>query len=174
MSGQGWSGGAGPQGSGPWSAPPQGGLPPRFCHACGAAIDPRAEICPRCGVRQAPAGAGWGKDRALTILLALLLGNFGVHRFYLGDVVWGIVYLVFFWTGIPGIVAWFEALYFLIRSDADWARDHGGPVRPANGLAIGCLWIVALWPLLAIVALAGLLFVGGAVSEVLSEVGNTL
>ena len=125
-------------------------------------------------MRQAPAGGGSVKDRALTILLALLLGNFGVHRFYLGDIAWGVIYLVFFWTGIPGIVAWFEALYFLSRSDADWARDHGGPVRPANGLAIGCLWILALLPILAILAMVVLIALGAAVDSTLSEISHTL
>ena len=92
-------------------------------------------------MRQTPVGSGSVKDRALSILLALLLGNFGVHRFYLGDIAWGIVYLVFFWTGIPGIIASFEALYFLVRSDVDWARD-----RRWSGAT--CQWPGARLPLI--------------------------
>jgi TM2 domain len=86
----------------------------------------------------------------------LLLGAFGIHRFYVGPVAWGIAYLVFFWTGVPGFLAWLEALYWLSRSDAEWAYKYGGPVQESNGCAIGCLWALALLPLLGIVALGGL------------------
>jgi len=83
-------------------------------------------------------------------VLALLLGGFGVHRFYLGNIARGIAYLVFFWTGIPGFIAWLEALYFLTRSNEEWAQKYGGRVEQPNGLAMGCLWILALLPLILI------------------------
>ena|GEM_PF-5390647 len=83
-------------------------------------------------------------------MLALLLGGFGVHRFYLGNIARGIAYLVFFWTGIPGFIAWLEALYFLTRSNEEWAQKYGGRVEQPNGLAMGCLWILALLPLILI------------------------
>jgi TM2 domain-containing membrane protein YozV len=49
------------------------------------------------------------KDPTLAVVLALLLGNIGIHKFYLGEIVWGIVYIVFAWTFIPGVIAFFEA-----------------------------------------------------------------
>ena len=104
--------------------------------------------------------SGYGKDRLVATLLALLLGAFGVHRFYLGNIAVGVVYLLFFWTGIPGLIAWLEAIYFLTRSNEDWARTYGGPVQQPNGCAIGCLWALALWPLVAIVGLAIMLVLG--------------
>ena len=118
--------------------------------------------------------AGPGKDRALAVLLALLLGNFGVHRFYLGQIAWGVGYLIFFWTGVPGFIAWLEAIYFLTRSNEDWAATYGGPGKPANGCAIGCLWILALLPLLAIGLIVALIFIGGQVAEILSEIGTEI
>lgn len=159
-----------------WGAPPQGqpGYPSKFCHACGSAIDARAAMCPRCGVQQAGHGLGAGKDRLLAVLLALLLGNFGVHRFYLGQIAWGVVYLIFFWTGIPGIIAWFEAIYFLTRSNEDWAATYGGPVNTPNGCALGCLWILALLPLLAIGMIFVLIFIGGQVELILSEIADEI
>ena len=108
------------------------------------------------------------------MLLALLLGNFGVHRFYLGQVAWGVAYLVFFWTGIPGIIAWVEALYFLTRSNEDWAATHGGPVTTPNGCALGCLWIIALLPLLAIGLTFSLIFLGGQIELILSEIATEI
>jgi len=51
-------------------------------------------------------------------LLALFLGGFGIHRFYLGQPGLGILYLLFFWTFIPAMVAFVEALVFFFSSDA--------------------------------------------------------
>lgn len=49
------------------------------------------------------------KNPTTAVLLALFLGNLGIHKFYLGETGLGILYLLFCWTGIPGIVAFFEA-----------------------------------------------------------------
>ena len=103
-----------------------------------------------------------------------MLGNFGIHKFYLGQIAWGVAYLIFFWTYIPGIIAWFEALYFLTRSNQDWARDHGGPVQSPNAVGMGCLWILALLPLLAIGAIFILIFLGSQVSSILTEIGTEI
>lgn len=157
-----------------WKVPPgQTGPPSKSCHACRSVIDARAQQCPYCGVQQLSASGGYGKSRPLAILLALLLGNFGLHRFYLGDIAWGIGYLLFFWTGIPGVVAWLEALYFLTRSNEDWAREHGGMVESPSGCAIGCLWVLALLPFLAIGLVIALIFLGGSLDLFVSALDGT-
>lgn len=145
-----------------WAAPSPSpaGSTMKFCSACGTQIDARAEICPNCGVRQLTYGQGSGKSRVVAALLALLLGSLGIHKFYLGKTVLGVIYLIFFWTGIPGLIAWVEAIVYLATSDESWAQKQGGPIEKSNGAAVGCLWIVALLPLLAIVALVGLIFLG--------------
>jgi TM2 domain-containing membrane protein YozV len=158
-----------------WQAPPnpppgQPNQPYKHCYACQSVIDSRSMDCPRCGVRQPDMAVGYGKDRLIAILLALLLGNFGVHRFYLGSIALGVVYLLFFWTGIPGVIAWLEAIYFLTRSDEDWARTYGGPVQQPDGCALGCLWILALLPLLAIVGVAMLILLGLQIDSIFSQV----
>ena len=51
------------------------------------------------------------KDEIVGVLLALLLGTFGVHHFYLGRKGLGILYLCFFWTGIPSIVSFVECFF---------------------------------------------------------------
>jgi TM2 domain-containing membrane protein YozV len=51
------------------------------------------------------------KDPAVGFLLAFFLGSFGAHRFYLGENGLAIVYLIFFWTGIPGLIAFVEAFF---------------------------------------------------------------
>ena len=100
------------------------------------------------------------KSRPLAIVLALLLGGFGIHRFYVGPISWGIAYLIFFWTGIPAFLGWLEALYWLTRNDVEWARKYGGPVRQSNGAAIGCLWALAILPLLMTVFVVILVVIG--------------
>ena len=90
----------------------------KFCRDCGEIINIKAEICPKCGVRQMPAVQG--RNRIIAALLALFLGGFGVHKFYLGQIGWGFVYLLFCWTFIPGLVAFVEFILLLITSDEDF------------------------------------------------------
>lgn len=51
------------------------------------------------------------KDETVGVLLALFLGGFGAHRFYLGDTGLAIVYLIFCWTFIPGLIAFIECFF---------------------------------------------------------------
>jgi TM2 domain-containing membrane protein YozV len=48
------------------------------------------------------------KDEAVGVLLALFLGCFGAHHFYLRRNGLGIFYLLFFWTGITAILGFIE------------------------------------------------------------------
>ncbi len=49
------------------------------------------------------------RNPVVAVVLALFLGGIGAHKFYLGQTGMGILYLVFCWTYIPAIVAFFEA-----------------------------------------------------------------
>ncbi len=51
------------------------------------------------------------KDEVAGVLLAVLLGHFGAHRFYMGEMGWGVVYLLFCWTGIPTLLGFIEAFF---------------------------------------------------------------
>lgn len=51
------------------------------------------------------------KDVVVGVLLSVLLGHFGIHKFYLAETGWGIVYLLFCWTGIPTILGFIEAFF---------------------------------------------------------------
>lgn len=57
------------------------------------------------------------KNKTVAALLAFFLGGLGIHKFYLGENVAGILYLLFFWTFIPGLIAFFEFLGLALMSD---------------------------------------------------------
>lgn len=66
------------------------------------------------------------KNKIAAFLLAWFLGGIGVHKFYLGQSGWGIVYLLFSWTFIPYLVAIIEGIGYLIMSDAQFNRLYNG------------------------------------------------
>ena len=49
-------------------------------------------------------------NKIVYILLAVLLGGIGAHKFYCGKIGIGILYLVFCWTGIPEIAGLIEGI----------------------------------------------------------------
>ena len=105
----------------------------KFCGECGSIIKAKAEICPKCGVRQMPPPStinlglvtSNGKSRIAAALLAFFLGGFGIHKFYLGQIGWGIIYLIFFWTFIPALVAFIEFILLLIMNDETFNEKYG-------------------------------------------------
>ncbi len=52
-----------------------------------------------------------GKDPTTGTLLAVFLGGFGAHRFYLNDNRIALIYLIFFWTLLPSLVGLVEAFF---------------------------------------------------------------
>jgi len=70
------------------------------------------------------AGTAWGlgDDKKLVNkiaygILAILLGGFGIHKFYAGKTMWGIIYILLCWTGIPAILALVEGIIGLTTHD---------------------------------------------------------
>ena len=65
-------------------------------------------------------------DRSKTTagLLGILLGGLGLHKFYLGETLWGILYLVFCWTWIPAIVGFIEGIVYFSTSDEDFDEKY--------------------------------------------------
>jgi TM2 domain-containing membrane protein YozV len=74
-------------------SPPMKQAHEKYCSECGALINSKAEICPQCGVRQAPIPVDQqAQSHWLTcLLLCWFLGFLGVHRFYTGHTAIGIV-----------------------------------------------------------------------------------
>lgn len=57
------------------------------------------------------------KSQFTTAMRALFLGGLGIHRFYLGQNGKGILYLIFFWTFIPALIALFDFFVFIFMSE---------------------------------------------------------
>jgi TM2 domain-containing membrane protein YozV len=55
------------------------------------------------------------KDELVGVLLALFLGGFGIHHFYLRRDGLGVLYLIFSWTGIPTILGFIECFFMPAR-----------------------------------------------------------
>ena len=77
------------------------------------------------------------KDRTVALLLTLFLGGLGAHRFYLGQVGLGVVYVVFCWTFIPAIVAFVELFLITSRVDAYNAQKATEIAMRVKSLASG-------------------------------------
>lgn len=67
------------------------------------------------------------KNRYLAALLAFSLGWLGIHKYYMGQIGWGIAYTLFSWTFIPALAGTIEGILYLIRSDEDFVRRYGRP-----------------------------------------------
>lgn len=95
----------------------------KYCSGCGKQIHASARACPNCGYTQA--GRDAEKSKIVAALLALFLGGFGIHKFYLGRIGWGIAYLIFFWTFIPAIMAFVEGIIYLCMPEDRFHAKYG-------------------------------------------------
>lgn len=79
-------------------------------------------------------GGGDGKNKTTAGLLAILLGAFGVHKFYLGDTTAGGITLAISLgaglltcgvaTGVMSIIGLIEGIIYLSKSDDDFQRIY--------------------------------------------------
>lgn len=53
------------------------------------------------------------KSNVTAGVLAILLGGFGIHYFYVGNIGLGILFLLLCWTGIPSIIALITGILWL-------------------------------------------------------------
>ncbi len=104
----------------------------KYCSECGSIINLKAEICPKCGVRQLAVqptvsqtgGQLEGRKRIPAALFAIFLGGIGAHKFYLGQIGLGVLYLLFCWTFIPAVVGLIEGIIYLSMSDSNFEARY--------------------------------------------------
>jgi TM2 domain-containing membrane protein YozV len=73
-----------------------------------------------------------GKKQLVAACLAVFLGGFGVHRFYLGERAEGLLYLLFCWTLIPWFIAVFEAMDIINLSPVSFNLTYNVELVLAN------------------------------------------
>jgi len=65
------------------------------------------------------------KSKVTAGVLGILLGGLGIHKFYMGKIGMGILYLVFCWTYIPAIVGFVEGIIYLCSNDENFQlKNH--------------------------------------------------
>lgn len=63
------------------------------------------------------------KNRDKAVRLAVTLGWLGGHRFYTGQTISGLAYLMFFWTLVPGVLSLIDAFFLARMSDDDFSDE---------------------------------------------------
>lgn len=56
--------------------------------------------------------------------LAIFLSVFGIHKFYLGDIKMGILYLMFSWTGIPIFLGFIDYKFLFQMSNDEFNEKY--------------------------------------------------
>lgn len=134
----------------PYQVPPSSFVPEVvYCRYCAEQMGVLDQDCHKCGANQNLNT----KSKVVAAVLAVFLGSFGLHRFYLGHW-WGVFYLLFYWTGIPALAGLIEALVFVFTSKTNWDLKYGNAKRGSMALAVvGILVGVMTIGILAAIAL---------------------
>ena len=75
------------------------------------------------------------RDEVVGILLALFLGTFGIHHFYLRRTGLGILYCCFFWTGLTSILGFIEC-FFMPGRVREFNAIQAAGIAAALGIAM--------------------------------------
>lgn len=140
----------------PYQPPATGDMQP--CRGCGRELHVSAASCPQCGARTGSHTGG--KSKVVAALLAFFLGGLGIHRFYLGQW-WGLFYLLFCWTLIPGLIAFVETIVFLLTDQQKWDDRYNNGLGSSGGGGSVAAVILGL-----LVAVFGLVFVIGILAAI--------
>ena len=109
-----------------------------YCARCGRKLSDGVTVCPVCGQLSAPENApavpvyvvAPPKSRIVYVMLAWLLGGFGVHNFYAGRMTVAVIQLVMTLLGcfLPVVWIWVVFDCFLVTADGSGRRMTGSTV----------------------------------------------
>lgn len=111
-----------------------------YCHNCGKPVAPQASVCLNCGVATTQAVPADAKSKIAAGLLAIFLGAFGVHNFYLGYTTKAITQLVL--TIVGFVLSCIVVGIFLVLGIEIWGIVEGVMIltgkidRDANGIPL--------------------------------------
>lgn len=99
----------------------------RYCQVCGAESNPNAVFCVKCGNSLGRRGV---RSKIIAGIFGILLGGFGIHRFYLGYIGIGIIQILvtIITCGIGAIWGLIEGI--LILCDVINRDAAGNPLSP--------------------------------------------
>ncbi len=95
-----------------------------LCKGCARPLRARSRFCDQCGTKveegtqTIPVSVLVQKNAAL---LAIFLGGVGAHKFYLGQVKQGVIYVLFIWTLIPIILGIIDGIRLFQLSSEQFA-----------------------------------------------------
>lgn len=72
------------------------------------------------------------RDKATAAILAILLGSFGAHRFYLNSIIPGVLYILFSWTFIPMILGIVEGIIILCKKDQEFDQKYNVTLKDSS------------------------------------------
>lgn len=85
------------------------------------------------------------KDRTTAAVMAIVLGGIGMHKFYLDQWLWGILYVLFFWTWVPLVLGALEGITILLMSNRAFQARYGwrpGQAPRVFGMPLGSyIWL---------------------------------
>jgi TM2 domain-containing membrane protein YozV len=102
------------------------------CRYCGETLDPVLRAAQEASRTARGRTSADSPNKVVACLFSILLGIFGAHKFYLGDTMMGVLYLVLnvllCWTIIVPfvffVICLIEGLIYLTYSDSDFAAKY--------------------------------------------------
>ena len=65
------------------------------------------------------------KSKTVAGILGIFFGGLGLHKFYMGKPLMGILYLCLSWTFVPEVIGFFEGISYLCYSDENFQlKNH--------------------------------------------------
>ncbi len=106
----------------------------KFCQNCGKETAPGAAVCLNCGIALNNTASSQ-KEKLIAGLLAIFLGEFGIHNFYLGYTKKAIIQLVIcilgsFLFGLGTLAVWIWAIIEAVQIFQGKITDaNGNPLK---------------------------------------------
>lgn len=92
----------------------------------------------------------------MLLLLALCLGGLGAHRYYLRRYTSGLFYSLLFWTPVPWVLGWRDALHYARLSETALQHHYRGRLGGASWCLVQVAGLLPAFGLAAVLVGVGL------------------